>query len=235
MSDNANRFSVDQFIETTAERDHQQGLFEFETDRLLEVNLDGMVWTKMGSMVAYVGDIKFTREGILEQGIGNLLKKAVSGEGARLSKAEGRGKLYLADEGKKITILSLENESIFVNGNDLIAFEPTLNNEIKMMKKVAAMAMGGLFNVKVSGTGMVAVGSHFDPLTLRVTPGNPVKTDPNATVMWSGSLTPQLKTDVSLKSFFGRASGESYQMLFEGEGWVVIQPYEESFVNAASG
>ncbi len=31
------------------------------------------------------------REGILEHGIGKFLKKAVSGEGARLTKAEGRG------------------------------------------------------------------------------------------------------------------------------------------------
>ena len=36
----------------------------------LEINLNGGVWTKMGSMVAYVGNIKFTREGILEHGIG---------------------------------------------------------------------------------------------------------------------------------------------------------------------
>ncbi len=27
-----------------------------------------------------------------------------------------------------------------------------------------------------------------------------------------------------------RTSGESYQMHFEGDGWVVVQPYEESFV-----
>lgn len=232
MSDAGQRYSVNDFVTRTAERDRGQGFFEFETERLLEVNLNGTVWTKMGSMVAYTGGIKFVREGILEQGIGNLLKKAVSGEGARLTKAEGQGKLYLADQGKKVTILNLQNETIVVNGQDLLAFEPAIKYEIKMAKKLAAMAAGGLFNIRLTGTGMVAVASHYDPMTLRVSPGQPVFTDPQATVMWSGNLEPKFKTDVSLKTFIGRSSGESYQMHFEGEGWVVIQPFEEGIMGA---
>lgn len=231
MSDQ-NRYSVAEFVSSTSEQDRGQGLFEFETERLLEVNLNGMVWTKMGSMVAYTGSIKFTREGILEQGIGTLLKKAVSGEGARLTKAEGAGKLYLADEGKKISILSLQNEAVVVNGSDLLAFEPSLNYEIKMVKSVAAFTAGGLFNIHISGTGMLAVACHFEPLTLRVTPGTPVFTDPQATVMWSANLVPKFKKDVSLRTFIGRTSGESYQMQFEGDGWVTIQPFEETFAQS---
>ena len=234
MSD-TNRYSVTDFISRTAEQDRGQGLFEFESERLLEVNLNGMVWTKMGSMVAYTGNIKFTREGILEQGLGTLLKKAVSGEGARLTKAEGAGRLYLADEGKKISILNLQNEAVVVNGNDLLAFEPSLKYEIRMVKSVAAFTAGGLFNVHISGTGMLAVGCHFEPLTLRVTPGQPVFTDPQATVMWSANLVPKFKKDISLKTLIGRTSGESYQMQFEGEGWVTIQPYEETFAQAHPG
>jgi uncharacterized protein (AIM24 family) len=38
---------------------------------------------------------------------------------------------------------------------------------------------------------------------------------------------PDLKTDISLKTFVGRSSGESIQMAFTGEGFVVIQPFEE--------
>ena len=114
------RYSLKQFVEQTQQRDRGQGLFELETERLLEVNLNGTVWTKMGSMVAYRGNVKFTREGVLEQGLGNLLKKAVSGEGTRLTKAEGTGKVYLADSGKKVIIIGLENEAIVVNGNDVL-------------------------------------------------------------------------------------------------------------------
>ncbi len=223
------RYSIDEFIDSTGQRDLGEGTFELERDRMLEVNLEGMVWSKMGSMVAYLGDIKFTREGVLEHGIGKMLKKAVTGEGVRLTKAEGSGKLYLADSGKKISIINLENQSIFVNGNDLLAFEESINWDIKMLKKVAGLMAGGLFNVKLEGTGMVAITTHYDPLTLRVTPENPVFTDPNATVAWSGNLLPDLKTDVSLKTFVGRSSGESLQMAFKGEGFVVIQPYEEVY------
>jgi uncharacterized protein (AIM24 family) len=222
------RYSIEEFVSHTRQKDLGQGLFELETERMLELNLNGTVWTKMGSMVSYRGNVKFTREGIMEQGLGNLLKKAVSGEGARLTKAEGNGQVYLADAGKKITILELHGEAIFINGNDLLAFEPSIQFNIRMMKKMSAMLAGGLFNIRLEGSGMVAFTTHYDPVTLMVTPQNPVITDPNATVAWSGSLEPKIRTDVSLKTFVGRGSGESIQTEFRGDGFVVIQPFEEA-------
>jgi uncharacterized protein (AIM24 family) len=230
------RYSISEFVQRTAQQDRGQGLFEMESERVLEVNLaNAMIWTKTGSMVAYLGQIKFTREGMLEHGLGNMLKKAFTGEGARLTKAEGAGKLYLADQGKKITILELANESIFVNGNDVLAFEPSLKFNITMMRKIAAMVSGGLFNVRFEGGGMLAITTHYEPITLRVTPGKPVFTDPNATIAWSGTLTPEFKTDVSLKTFLGRGSGESFQMMFNGDGFVVVQPYEEVAMQGQAG
>ena len=104
----------------------------------------------------------------------------------------------------------------------------------RMLKKVAAMLSGGLFNVRLEGSGMLAITTHYDPLTLRVTPGQPVYTDPNATIAWSGNLQPEFKTDVSLKTFIGRGSGESMQMMFNGDGFVVVQPYEEVYMQHAS-
>lgn len=225
------RFSVDEFVNRTVQRNHGEGLFELESDRMLEVNLSprGTIWTKAGSMIAYQGAIKFTREGILEHGVGSFLKKAVSGEGARLTKAEGTGRLYLADSGKKITILNLNGDQIFINGNDLLAFQEGISWEIKMMRKMTAMLAGGLFNIKLQGQGMVAITTHYDPMTLRVTPARPVITDPNATVAWSSALDPKFRTDVSFKTFLGRGSGESIQMEFEGDGFVVVQPHEEVY------
>lgn len=228
------RYSLQEFIQASAQKDRGQGVFELETPRLLELNLDGEIWTKMGSMVAYRGEVKFTREGVFDQGVGNLLKKAVSGEGAHLTKAQGRGQVYLADAGKKVIIVELRNEELIVNGNDLLAFEPTVSYQISMMKKLGAMLAGGLFNIRLSGTGMIAFTSHYEPITLRVTPDAPVCTDPNATIAWSGNLTPEFKKDVSLKTFVGRSSGESIQMLFKGDGFVVIQPYEEIILAANS-
>jgi uncharacterized protein (AIM24 family) len=79
---------------------------------------------------------------------------------------------------------------------------------------------------------MIVITSHYEPLVLMTSPSMPLYTDPNATIAWSGSLTPEFKTDISLKTFFGRGSGESIQMKFQGQGFVVVQPFEErSFQN----
>ncbi|MDA7025721.1 AIM24 family protein [Bacillus sp. CLL-7-23] len=224
-----NRYSINEFVNKTQQQDKGEGLFELETPRLLEINLNGKIWAKAGSMISYRGQIKFKREGVFEHGLGRMMKKALSGEGTALMKAEGNGKLYIADQGKKISILHLNNDSIFINGNDLLAFETELNWDIKMMKKISGMIAGGLFNVKLDGTGMAAITTHYDPLTLIVTPESPVYTDPNATVAWSGDLQPEFITDVSFKTLIGRGSGESIQMKFSGSGFVIVQPVEEVY------
>jgi uncharacterized protein (AIM24 family) len=229
------RYSLQEFVSVTTQKDRGQGLFELEGPRMLEVNLNGLIWMKTGAMKAYIGQIKFEREGVFEHGLGKFFKKALTGEGTRLTKANGQGTMYLADEGKSIQILQLNGESIFVNGNDLLAFEPTLKWDITMMRKLSAMLAGGLFNVKLEGHGLLAITTHHEPLTLVVQPGRPVRTDPNATIAWSGTLQPEFKTDISLKTFLGRGSGESIQMEFNGQGFVVIQPYEEHALQAAAG
>lgn len=225
--------SIQQFIAETADQVRDHGFFELESNNFLQVNLgtagQSMAWIKVGSMVAYSGSISFEREGALERGVGEFLKKAVTGEGARLTKARGSGALYLADKGKRITILNLEGQSVVVNGEDLLAFQDGIKNEVTMMRKLGAMAAGGLFNVRLSGHGVIAITTHHKPLTFVVKPGQPIFTDPQATVAWSGSLTPEYKTDIQFKTLLGRGSGESFQMKFEGEGFVVVQPYEESF------
>jgi len=220
--------SLSSFVSEHSEQNRNQGFFELESEWLLEVNLrSAMVLMKIGSMVAYRGDITFAREGILEQGVGNVLKKVISGEGAVFTKATGTGKLYLANRARLLTIIKLAGEALFMNGNDLLAVEPTLTRDIRMVRRLTGMLSGGLFNVKLEGTGAVVIATHGKPMVLEVTPQSPVCTDPQATVGWSSGLEPELKTDIQLKSLFGRGSGESLQMRFEGKGFVIVQPYEE--------
>lgn len=223
-------YSLQSFIAKKRQNDAEHDYFELETPQLLEINLKNQfVWTKNGAMVGYVGNIKFEREGMLSGGIGNFLKKSLTGEGAKLMKASGTGRLYVADGGKKVQVLHLNDESICVNGNDILAHDQSIKNQITMLKSVAGMMSGGIFQVRLTGTGHVAITTHGDPLVLMVSPENPVFTDPNATVAWSGNLSPELKANVSLKSFIGRGSGEEFQMKFLGDGWVLIQPYEEVY------
>ena len=226
--------SLQEFLATSEQKDASTEAFELESSHLLEVKLKGRVWSKAGSMVAYVGEVRFSRQGVMEQGLGNLLKKAISGEGMQLMKMEGNGRVYVADAGKKVTLLRLSGEAIYVNGNDVLAFEDGIQSDITMMKRMAGMLSGGLFNMKLSGNGVVAITSHYEPLTLRVSAqGGPVFTDPNATVAWSGGLSPEIVTNISLGSLLGRGSGESIQLKFAGEGWVVVQPYEEIYMQRA--
>lgn len=222
--------SIEAFIANNAQDDSKRDFFQLENPQLLEVNLSGQsVMLKKGSMVAYDGYVKFTREGILSQGLGNLLKKAVSGEGTSMMKAEGTGRVYVADSAKYVHIINLTDNAINVNGNDVLAYEESVKSDIKMLKSIGGIMGGGLFQVRLSGNGHIALTSYGKPIVLRVTPTHPVSTDPNATVAWSGNLTPQIKTDISLKTLIGRGSGESFQMLFEGDGWVMVQPYEEVY------
>lgn len=222
--------SVQEFLAASVQKDMSGDAFELESSHLLEVKLNGRVWAKAGSMVAYQGGVKFVRQGIMEQGLGNLLKKAISGEGMQLMKMEGQGRVYVADAGKKITLLRLAGDTIFVNGNDVLAYEDGIQSDITMMKRMAGMMSGGLFNMRLSGSGIVAITSHYEPLTLPVSSKTgPVFTDPNATVAWSGSLSPEVVADISFSTLLGRGSGESIQLKFQGEGWVVVQPYEEVY------
>jgi len=39
----------------------------------------------------------------------------------------------------------------------------------------------------------------------------------------------RIKNQCFVKSLLGRGSGEEFQMMFQGEGWVLIQPYEEVY------
>jgi len=222
--------NLSEFVEESKQKDLSPEVFELESSHLLEVKLNGRIWAKAGSMVAYRGGVKFIRQGLMEQGLGNLLKKVVSGEGTQMMKMEGNGRVYIADAGKKITLLRLGGEAIFVNGNDVLAYEDGIQSDITMMRKVSGMMSGGLFNMRLQGNGVVAITSHYEPLTLAVTPDQPVFTDPNATVAWSGALSPDIVTDISLGTLFGRGSGESIQLKFAGQGWVVVQPYEEVYL-----
>jgi uncharacterized protein (AIM24 family) len=221
------RYTMSTLVQKTTQRDLGQGFFELERDKLLEINLTGSntwAWIKVGSMVARRGNVKFTRQGIAEQGLSKLIMKNLTGEGMKLVKCEGQGKVFCADQGKTVSVVQLNNESVSVNGNDVLALSGSLNYDITLMAG-AGMAAGGLFNCRVAGSGMLSFTCHGSVVSLAATPENPVYTDPNATVAWTHD--PSLKADISLEAVvLGRGTGEEFQLCFT-QGYVFIQPYEE--------
>ncbi len=182
---------------------------------------------KAGSMIGYTGDISFERTSA--GGLKGMLKRSVTSEDSVLMAAEGSGHLYLADQGKEIQLLELsDDDAISVNGNDILAFEDTIDWDIKMMKSFGGTSTGGLFNVHLDGPGHVAITTHGEPLV--VVP--PVNTDPDASVAWSATISPDVTTDMNIKTFLGRSSGETYQLEFsDEEEFVVLQPFEETLPN----
>lgn len=213
-------------------QENTEGAWQLEADeRCLEVHLsDSTVFAKRGAMVARYGDIKFEHAG--SGGAGKFLKAALTGESMKMMRCTGSGVLYCADQNKHVSILRLNNEVIYVNGNDCLAYSDGMQWDI-VVTKGAGIATGGLFSLKLWGTGFVAVATHGKPLVLGVSPQAPLFTDPNATVAWSDGLKTSIHTDVSLKTLTFRSSGESWQMRYDGTGFVVVQPFEE--IVAAGG
>ena len=216
-----------EFVQQNAQQD-RGGLWQLENDRTLEVNLaNSLVFTKAGAMIAYYGDIKFERTGMKEAGgLGKYVKQKMTGEGATMMKCMGSGILYLADQGKTVRILEMRGETIFVNGANCLAYSDTLEWDVVRTKGGSIMA-GGLFAVQLAGQGYCAISTMGRPVVLGVDAAHPLCTDPHATVAWSSGLTTSINSDVSLKALTGRSSGETFQLVFQGQGFVCVQPFEE--------
>jgi len=208
--------------------------FSLQNSKLLKVELDQVtIQAKLGSMVAYQGEVSFEHAG--SGGMSRMLKKAVTGEGQSLMRMTGTGEVFLADTAQEIHLIYLEDDFITVNGPNLLAFDAGIDWDIKKVQGGAsAMMAGGLFNTELRGTGWVAVLSDGPPVLLNVAQA-PTFADAQAAVTWSSGVTTSVKSDVKMKNLIGRGSGESIQLAFAGQGWVLVQPSEGRIVAAAGG
>ena len=154
-----------------------------------------------------------------------MIKKAVTSEGTELTKVSGTGEVFLADTAQEIQLLKLENEKITVNGPHVLAFESGIDWDIKKVEGVSGALSGGLYNMELSGTGTVALVSDGPPVLIEID-GEDTFADPQAAITWSEGVSSSVKTDVNLKTFIGKGSGESVQISFSGKGWLLIQPSE---------
>jgi uncharacterized protein (AIM24 family) len=201
-----------------------QDAFSLQNSKLLKVELNQVtIQAKLGSMVAYQGEVRFEHAG--SGGMGRMLKKAVTGEGTRLMKMTGSGEVFLADQAQDIHLLYLENDFITVNGPNLLAFDSGIDWDIKRVEGASSMMGAGLYNMALNGTGWVAILSDGPPVLLNVASAATFA-DAQAAITWSSGVTTGIKTDVNLKTLIGRGSGESVQMSFAGQGWVLVQPSE---------
>ena len=215
--------TLGQFNETQS-----QDAFALQNSKLLKVRLEAVtIQAKLGSMVAYQGDVTFEHAG--SGGLGRMLKKAVTGEGVQLMKVTGRGEVFLADQAQDIHLIYLENDMITVNGPNLLAFDTGIDWDIRRVEGASGMMGGGMYNMALHGTGWVAIISDGPPVLLNVAAA-PTFADAQAAITWSSGVQTGIRTDFKMKNLIGKGSGETVQMSFQGQGWVLVQPSEGQVV-----
>ena len=103
--------------------------FALQNSKLLKVSLNQVtIQAKLGSMVAYQGDVAFEHAG--SGGMGRMMKKAFTGEGTRLMKMSGTGEVFLADTAQEVHLIKLENDQITCNGANVLAFDAGIDWDI---------------------------------------------------------------------------------------------------------
>jgi uncharacterized protein (AIM24 family) len=212
------------FFAGIAERPAHGPSFTCESARLLRIDLDGDVWLKPGAAVAHRGAVRFERRHTVEAA---SVADAVLRETAPLVRATGQGRLFCAYRGSHVHVVRLCGDAVVVAWTDLLAFDAGLAFEPSLVAHGVGVAAGGMVGVRLSGEGSLALATHGEPLALEVTPGDPVSTDPHATVAWSATLSPTLRMDVSWRSLIGHGGQEPVQMRFDGNGVVVVQAFED--------
>lgn len=205
--------------------------------KMARVAMNGEVMARSGSMVAYQGDLKFEAQG--SGGIGNMIRRTMTGEGVPLMKVSGRGDLFLANAAQDVHIIDLDgSDGLTINGANVLAFDSSLSYRIGRVGGAAAGGNAGLFNCIFTGQGRIAITTDGQPVVLQV--DQPTYADPQAAVAWSSSLQTSSKSNDQLNfgTLLGRSTGERFTLQFSGQGFVVVQPSEQppgGFIGGTGG
>ncbi|MDE7059424.1 MAG: AIM24 family protein, partial [Lachnospiraceae bacterium] len=167
--------------------------------------------------------------------MGSLMRR-VTGENLPLMKVNMHGEsvTYYANQGQHVVIYKLSmGEIISVESENILAFTQDCKYSVRFIG-CGVLSQKGLATSVLTGNGnnaYVAILSDGNPIVLsNVKNRNTISVDPDAVICWvgQGHCDPQVKVDVSWKTFIGQTSGESYA--FEWSGGqpvsVVVQPSE---------
>ncbi|GGX69982.1 hypothetical protein GCM10010510_12780 [Streptomyces anandii JCM 4720] len=194
-----------------------------ENAKCLKYTVNGEMFARQGSMVAFRGGLQFERKG---QGVGGMLKRAVTGEGLPLMAVRGQGEAWFAHEAQNCFMVDLEaGDEFTVNGRNVLCFDSSLSYSIKTVKG-SGIAGGGLFNSVFTGQGRLGLVCEGNPLVIPVGPQQPVYVDTDAVVGWTARLRTSLHRSQSIGSMLRGGSGEAVQLMLQGEGCVVVRPSE---------
>lgn len=182
------------------------------------VSAGAMQWTagnvEISSDVKGVGDF-----------LGKALKGAVTKESAVKPKYKGKGILMLEPTYRHILLedVSAWDGGMVLDDGLFLACESTIEQNIVARSNISSAIFGreGLFNLKLSGNGIVALESFVpkDELVEVTLEDDVLKVDGNFAVAWSGTLN--FTVEKSTKSLIGSGiSGEGLVNVYRGTGKV---------------
>ena len=185
--------------------------FTLHENGFLEINFGRSVHVKRGTVSSYSGNLKFVAESGLLGTTAQTLVKAV-----------GQGKIFVYEKGRKTFLLDLNEEFIYVEGSNLLALEDSLTYRVEPIYDGTYQRK--IDTVKIFGKGSLAISTHIEPLTLRVTREYPLSISSNALVAWTGNVIPTVMDDKSLENVMIENADEAgFKIRFEGDGVVVSE------------
>ncbi len=198
---------------------------------MLAVDLTGdSVKAKNGAMVAYEGDMTFKKRTGGGEGLRGMVTRRLTGEQMEVMEVKGHGTCYFADRASEINLVSLHGEKLYVESGNLLCTDAALRTGTSFTGLRGSAQGNGLFTTTVEGTGQAAIVSDGTAIVLRVTPRTPLQVDPGAYVAHTGDLRQHFQSGVNFRALIGESGGEAFQIRFEGEGLVYVQPSERDTI-----
>ncbi|MFD6992675.1 AIM24 family protein [Streptomyces sp. NPDC059943] len=199
--------------------------------KVLAVDMAGdSVRAKNGSMVAYDGRMAFKKLSGGGEGIRGMVTRRLTGEQMVMMEVKGEGTCFFADRASEISLVSLHGDKLYVESSNLLCTDGGLRTGTSFTGLRGGASGNGLFTTTVEGTGQAAIMSDGVAVVLRVTPQYPLSVDPGAYVAHQGNLQQNLQSGVNFRTIMGEGGGEAFQMRFEGDGLVYVQPSERNTV-----
>ena len=206
-------------------------MFRLQSSKVLAVDLTGdAVKAKNGSMVAYDGQMAFKKLTGGGEGLRGMVTRRLTGEQMTLMEVKGHGTCFFADRASEINLVSLNGEKLYVESSNLLATDGGLRTGTTFTGLRGASQGNGLFTTTIEGHGQAAIMSDGPAVLLRVSPQYPLTVDPGAYVAHQGSLRQSFQSGVSVRTLIGEGGGEAFQIRFEGDGVVYVQPSERNTI-----
>ncbi|MFF9666722.1 AIM24 family protein [Streptomyces althioticus] len=206
-------------------------MFRLQSSKVLAVDMTGdAVKAKNGSMVAYDGQMAFKKLTGGGEGLRGMVTRRLTGEQMTLMEVKGHGTCFFADRASEITLVTLNGEKLYVESSNLLATDGGLRTGTTFTGLRGASQGNGLFTTTIEGHGQAAIMSDGPAVLLRVGPQYPLTVDPGAYVAHQGDLRQSFQSGVMFRTFMGEGGGEAFQMRFEGDGVVYVQPSERNTI-----